>query len=89
MYRYCQYVGKDPDQVIEDITPRSIKAFFDWVLNQCRGKAGRRGKGVKSEDSLGTYYKVFWQVCQRATSTKIGGEHNNKGFNRMMPRCVG
>jgi hypothetical protein len=67
-----------------NITPRTIKAFFNWLLNQRRGKGGRRVKGVKSESSLSTYYKTFRLVCERETGTKIG--EGDKGFNRKVNR---
>jgi hypothetical protein len=78
IYRYCRYTGKDPTQAMQTISHRTLKAFFDWLLNQRRGKGGRRLKGVKSSDSLGTYWKVFRLVHERATGSKIDGKLNRK-----------
>lgn len=71
-------MGKDPDQAMQTISHRTLKAFFDWLLNQRRGKGGRRIKGVKSSNSLGTYWKVFRLVYERATDEKIGGKTTRK-----------
>jgi hypothetical protein len=71
-------VGKDPDQAMQAISHRTLKAFFDWMLNQRRGKGGKRLKGVKSSNSLGTYWKVFRLVYERATGSKIDGKTTRK-----------
>lgn len=52
----------------------SLRAFFDWMLNQRRGKRGRRLAGIKSANTLGTYWKVFRLVYERATGNKINGK---------------
>ena len=52
--------------------------FFDWALNQCRGMGGRRLDGIKSANTLGTYWKVFRLVHERATGEKIEGKINRK-----------
>ncbi|KAI9761351.1 MAG: hypothetical protein M1840_001975 [Geoglossum simile] len=33
-FQYCKYTGKDPEQMMRDISLRVINAFFDWLLNQ-------------------------------------------------------
>ena len=60
--------------MMQNIFYRTLKAFFDWMLNQRRGKGGKRLKGVKSSNSLGTYWKVFRLVFERATGSKIDGK---------------
>jgi hypothetical protein len=63
---------------MQAISHRTLKAFFDWMLNQRRGKGGKRLKGVKSSNSLGTYWKVFRLVYERATGSKIDGNTTRK-----------
>ncbi|KAH8585592.1 hypothetical protein B0O99DRAFT_696323 [Bisporella sp. PMI_857] len=81
--RYCKYVGKKPAEVMQAITRRTLKAFFDWMLNQRRGKGGRRLAGIKSANTLGTYWKVFRLVYERAIGEKIDGK-----LNRNMHRVL-
>jgi hypothetical protein len=69
--RYCQYVEKEPLVAMRELTPRGVKAFFAWLLNQRRGKGGKRVKGLGSEESMSTYYKYFRLACERATGGKI------------------
>ncbi|KAL5347682.1 hypothetical protein ACLOAV_007091 [Pseudogymnoascus australis] len=83
-HRYCKYVEKDPIQSMQDVTPRMIGAFFDWVLNQRRGKGGRRLKGIKTESSLISYYKNFRMACEKATGIRIG--EGDIVFKRMVNR---
>lgn len=83
-HRYCKYVEKDPIQSMRDVTPRMIGAFFDWVLNQRRGKGGRRLKGIKTESSLISYYKNFRMACEKATGIRIG--EGDIVFKRMVNR---
>jgi len=62
---------------MQAISHRTLKAFFDWVLNQRRGKGGRRLKDVKSSDRLGTYWKILL-VYERATGSKIDARTTRK-----------
>ena len=62
--------------MIEAISRRTLKAFFEWMLNQRQGKGGRRLAGIKSASTLGTYWKVFRLVHERETGEKIGGKMN-------------
>jgi hypothetical protein len=66
------------------LTPHTVKAFFTWLLNQRRGKGGRKVKGLGSEDSMGTYYKYLRLACERATGGKIFD--GQKGPDRMVRR---
>jgi hypothetical protein len=54
-------------------------SFFDWLLNQRRGKGGRRRQGSKLASSLGTYWKVYRLVYERATGSRLSA-----GLNRSM-----
>jgi hypothetical protein len=76
MYRYCKYIRKDPARMMQALSRRTLKAFFEWMLNQHEGKGGRRLAGIKSASTLGTYWKVFRLVHERATGEKIGGKMN-------------
>ncbi|PVH68648.1 hypothetical protein DL98DRAFT_542250, partial [Cadophora sp. DSE1049] len=75
-HRYCKYVRKDPAQVMQAVSRRTLKAFFEWILNQRQGKGGRRLAGIQSASTLGTYWKVFRLVYERATGEKIEGKMN-------------
>jgi hypothetical protein len=57
---------------------RTLKAFFEWMLNQRQGKGGRRLAGIKSASTLGTYWKVFRLVHERAAGEKIEGKLNRQ-----------
>ncbi|KAG9246656.1 hypothetical protein BJ878DRAFT_533103 [Calycina marina] len=75
-HRYCKYVQKDPAQVMQAVSRRILKDFFEWILNQRQGKGGRRFAGIQSASTLGTYWKVFRLVYERATGEKIEGKMN-------------
>jgi len=51
-----------------------LRSFFDWLLNQKTGKGGRRMRGTKHKSSLGTYWKLYRLVYERATGDKIKGQ---------------
>lgn len=69
---------------MRELTPQVVKAFFAWLLNQRRGKGGRRVKGLESEDSMKTYYKYLRLACERATGGKVF--EGEKGPDRMAGR---
>lgn len=77
-YRYCKYTHKDPEKTMKCISLSVVNSFFDWLLNQKHGKGGRRARGVRSANTLGTYWKVFRLVYERATGEKIKGTINRK-----------
>ncbi|KAH8663686.1 hypothetical protein BGZ60DRAFT_565713 [Tricladium varicosporioides] len=81
--RYCKYIRKDLSRMIQAISRRTLKAFFEWLLNQRQGKGGRRLAGIKSASTLGTYWKVFRLVHERATGEKI-----NRKIDRYMHRVL-
>src|SRR5215469_2980796 len=60
-----------------------LYSFFDWLLRQTRGKGGRRRRGTKHKSSLGTYWKLYRLVYERATGEKINGK-----MNRIMHRVI-
>ena len=72
--RFCNYIKRDPTEMYNTISLRSLYNFFDWFLSQRRGKGGRKRRGTKLASSLGTYWKVFRLVYERATGVKIGGK---------------
>lgn len=78
LFRYCKYTDRDPKQTLRDIQLRIVKSFFDWLCNQRRGKGGRRVQGVRSANTLGTYWKVFRLVYERETDEKIPGKFNRQ-----------
>ena len=47
-----------------------LYSFFEWLLSQKLGKGGRRRRGTKHNSSLGTYWKLYRLVYQRATGTQ-------------------
>lgn len=79
--RYCRYIRKDAHVAKQELTPHRVKAFFTWLLNQRHGKGGRRVKGLRSEDSIGTYYKYLRLAYKRATGRKIF--NSERGPNRI------
>ncbi|KAE8441375.1 hypothetical protein EG329_005002 [Mollisiaceae sp. DMI_Dod_QoI] len=50
-HRYCKYVRTDPARVMQAISRRTLKAFFEWMLNQRQGKA----TGEKIEGKMNRY----------------------------------
>ncbi|KAH7119589.1 C2H2 finger domain protein [Dendryphion nanum] len=68
------FIGKDSLRDYSTVSVRSLHTFFNWLLDQRRGKGGRRRCGTKHASSLGTYWKVYRLVFERATGTKIDGK---------------
>jgi hypothetical protein len=62
--------------MMQALPRRTLKAFFEWMLNQHEGKGGRRLAGIKSASTLGTYWKVFRLVYERVTGEKFRGKMN-------------
>ena len=62
--------------MMQAISRRTLKAFFEWTLNQRQGKGGRRLAGIQSASTLGTYWKVFRLVYEQANGEKIEGKMN-------------
>jgi hypothetical protein len=55
-----------------------LRRFFDWRLHQKTGKGGRRKRGTKKSSSLGTNWKVFRLVYERAMGGKLDGKINRR-----------
>lgn len=53
-----------------------LYSFFDWLLLQKRGKDKRRRRSTKHKSSLGTYWKLYRLVYERATGQKLNGQMN-------------
>ena len=82
--RFCsEILLRDPQQCYKALSTRQLYNFFDWCLNQKVGKNGRRKRGIKKKSSLGTYWKVFRLVFERATEEKI-----HPKLNRSMHKVV-
>ncbi|KND85610.1 hypothetical protein TOPH_09291, partial [Tolypocladium ophioglossoides CBS 100239] len=80
--RYCEVLGRAPQECFESLAAstsvRVLYNFFDWSLNQKVGKDGRKKRGTKKSSSLGTYWKVFRLVFQRATGDKLNAKMNRR-----------
>lgn len=80
--RYCEVLGRAPQECFESLAAstsvRVLYNFFDWSLNQKVGKDGRKKRGTKKSSSLGTYWKVFRLVFQRATGDKLDAKMNRR-----------
>lgn len=72
--RCWTYLKKDHFRAYSTVRIRTLHTFFDWLLGRQRGKGGRKLRGTKTESSLGTYWKVFRQVYERATDAKLDGK---------------
>lgn len=69
--------------MLKVLSTRQLHTFFDWILNQKVGKDGRKKRGIKKKSSLGTYWKVFRLVFERAMEEKI-----HPKLNRSMHRVL-
>ena len=70
------YLGKDQFRRYETISISTLYTFFNWLLSQRQGKDGRKRRGTKLASSLGTYWKVFRLVYERATGAKLDATIN-------------
>lgn len=61
-----------------------LYGFFDWVLNQRRGKGGRKLRGTKTSSSLGNYWKFFRLVYKSKTGSKIDTKVNKRQAHRVI-----
>jgi hypothetical protein len=52
---------------MDSITIGDIDSFFEWRLNQDKGKKGRRLPGIKTASSLDTFRKQFLGVYRDYT----------------------
>ncbi|KAI9889389.1 MAG: hypothetical protein M1814_005325 [Vezdaea aestivalis] len=81
--QYCAYTNRDSQSTFSNLSIGDLYSFFTWMLNQRRGKDGRRLRGTKIASSLSTYWKQFRLVFERATSEKIDPK-----VNRQMHRVL-
>jgi hypothetical protein len=58
----------------QTISTGALYSFFDWLLSQRLGKGGRKKCGTKHASSLGTYWKLYRLVYEKAMGEKINGE---------------
>ncbi|UQC77422.1 C2H2 finger domain-containing protein [Colletotrichum lupini] len=70
-HQFCAVIKRDVQQCYATISTSIMHTFFDWLLNQKVGKDGRRKRGIKKKSSLGTYWKVFRLVYERAVGDKL------------------
>ncbi|KAH8744320.1 C2H2 finger domain protein [Diaporthe sp. PMI_573] len=76
--QYCAFIKYDPQRAFESITLAFLNSFFDWLLSQRTGKDGRKKRGTTKSSSLGTYWKVYRLVYERATGEKLDAKLNRK-----------
>lgn len=75
--RYCKVIlFREPADCYSSLSIPLLYNFFDWRLNQKVGKGGRKVRGTKKKSSLGTYWKVFRLVFERATGDKVDPKMN-------------
>ncbi|QLI67036.1 uncharacterized protein G6M90_00g030440 [Metarhizium brunneum] len=80
--QYCKMLERDPQSCFESLSQSNalplLYNFFDWSLNQKIGKDGRKRRGTRKSSSLGTYWKVFRLVHERATGNKLDPKLNRR-----------
>ena len=76
--RYCTFIGYDPEECFKAVSLSFLHYFFDWLLSQKTGKDGRKKRGTKKSSSLGTYWKVYRLVYERARNEKLDAKLNRK-----------
>ncbi|KAF1964005.1 hypothetical protein BU23DRAFT_521662, partial [Bimuria novae-zelandiae CBS 107.79] len=70
------YLGRTDLRSHMTVSVGTLYTFFSWLLDQRQGKGGRKRRGIKFASSLGTYWKVYRLVYERATSLKLDGKMN-------------
>ncbi|KAF3349014.1 hypothetical protein VdG2_02860 [Verticillium dahliae VDG2] len=68
----------DPHRQLESISLGILVSFFTWRLDLQTGKGGRKIKGIKTNSALGTYWKVFRLVYERAMTVKFDPKLNRQ-----------
>ncbi len=58
------------------------------MLSQKKGKKGRKKRGTKKSSSLGTYWKVYRLVYERATGDKLDAVMNRRMHRVSRPLLV-
>lgn len=83
LYSYCVFLKADENQMYQQLNYRVLYTFFYWMLNQRRGKEGRRRQGIKYRSSLITYWKNFRTVYELKMEKKV-----DKETSRLINKCV-
>ncbi|KAI0410839.1 C2H2 finger domain protein [Xylaria grammica] len=76
--QFCAYIRRNPMETFQHISIKLLYLFFDWRLNLTENKDGRKLRGIATRSSLGTYWKVFRLVYERATGDKLDAKLNRK-----------
>jgi hypothetical protein len=84
--RFCKFLGREPTECYKSLSIKLLYSFFDWRLNQKLGKDGRIIRGTKKKSSLGTYWKVFRLMFERATGEKVDPKMN-RGMHKVFSLC--
>jgi hypothetical protein len=67
--RYCRFTQRDPIECLHalnepDEAARFLYGFFKWRCDRRRGKNGRRCPGIKSKNTLETFWK-WWHLVYK------------------------
>lgn len=84
--RYCTFLEHDPQERFEFVSLKFLYYFFDWMLSQKTGKDGRKKRGTKKTRSLGTYWKLYRLVYERATGGKLDATMNRRMHRVALPK---
>ncbi|EDN06867.1 predicted protein [Histoplasma mississippiense (nom. inval.)] len=87
-FKFCACVKRDPKEMYQRMDVKMLYTFFRWVLNQRRGKGGRRRQGLKYQSSLETYWKIFRLVYEREMQEKIGREISLRVTKNVIPKLA-
>ncbi|KAK1975244.1 C2H2 finger domain-containing protein [Colletotrichum cereale] len=71
--QYCEVLDRDPRQCYETLSVGILYNFFDW-----------KRSGIKKKSSLGTYWKIFRLVFERAMGERIASK-----LGRSMRKVIG
>ncbi|KAH8652841.1 C2H2 finger domain protein [Ilyonectria robusta] len=73
----------NPHECLQSISVGILASFFTWRLDLKTGKDDRKMKGIKTSSALGTTWKVFRLVYERAVGAKLDPK-----MNRQMHRVL-
>ncbi|KAH7012484.1 C2H2 finger domain protein [Microdochium trichocladiopsis] len=77
--RFCRGNGfGDPCRRLKSIYLGILVSFFTWRLDLKTGKDDRKIKGIKTASSLGTNWKVFRLVYEKAVGAKLDPKLNRQ-----------
>ncbi|PZD23864.1 DUF3435 domain containing protein [Pyrenophora tritici-repentis] len=79
--RYCAHIGENPENLMKSISVGDVSSFFTWKLDQKRGTAGRRLRGIKEASSLATYRKMFLRVYRKLVGKDMDSEMSRSTLN--------